>query len=456
MSRLLLSNAYKRKPIPSFKLHHAAKRFASKGTSQDLESSGSPAFQRAVELEKKFGANNYHPIPVVLSRGEGAYVWDVDGRRYFDFLSAYSAVNQGHCHPKIVQTLQEQSKTLTLTSRAFYNDTLGEYCQFVADYFNYPRVLPMNTGVEACYSTLKIARKWGYEVKGIPENQGRLVFAANNFWGRSFGAVSSSTDPVAYNNFGPFLPNMDIVPYDDVQALEQHFAAHADTIAAYMCEPIQGEAGVIIPSETYLQRVRQLCDKYNVLWIADEVQTGLGRTGQRLCVDWQFEINGQKNNGPDLISLGKALSGGVYPVSAALARTDEIMDVLTPGTHGSTYGGNPIACKVAMTALTVLKEEGMIENSRVLGELLLQELQKLAQEFELIECVRGKGLFCAMQIAPNHQVDAWNVCMKLRQNGLLAKPTHDDIIRLSPPLVITEQQIYECVEILRNTLKSLP
>mmetsp|Transcript_47158 Transcript_47158/g.75560 ORF Transcript_47158/g.75560 Transcript_47158/m.75560 type:complete len:444 (-) Transcript_47158:292-1623(-) len=411
--------------------------------------------QTAMDLETKYGAHNYHPIPVVLSRGEGAYVYDVDDQKYYDFLSAYSAVNQGHCHPKIAATLKEQCSKLTLTSRAFYNDSLGEYCQFVSQYFNYPRVLPMNTGVEACYSTLKMARKWGYEIKGIPEDEALIVFPENNFWGRSFGAISASTDPTAYTNFGPFMPGFEWVPYNDAAALEQMLQEKGHLICAFMCEPIQGEAGVLIPDADYLPKVRALCNKYNVLWVADEVQTGLGRTGKRLCVDHHFEINAKQNNGPDIISLGKALSGGVYPVSAAIVRTDEIMDVLTPGTHGSTYGGNPLACKVAMTALTVLEEEGMIENSAKMGEVLLAALQEFKREFEIVEAVRGKGLFCAMEITPNEKLTAWDVCMKLKENGLLAKPTHDHIIRLAPPLILSRAQLDECIEIIRKTLQSV-
>jgi len=406
-----------------------------------------------MELEHKYGAHNYHPIPVVISRGQGVHVWDVDDRQYLDFLSAYSAVNQGHCHPKIVEALKSQCDTLTLTSRAFHNDALGEYCEFMSSYFNYPRTLPMNTGVEACYSTLKIARKWGYEVKGIPSNEGRLVFAKENFWGRSFGAVSSSTDPDAFTNFGPFMPNFDIVPFNDLGALEAHFKVHGDRIAAFMCEPIQGEAGVNIPDPGYLQSVRALCDQHHILWIADEVQTGMGRTGKRLCVDHDFEINDSVNNGPDLISLGKALSGGVFPVSAAVVRSDAIMDVLTPGTHGSTYGGNPLACKVAMTALTVLSEEGMIENSEKMGWMLLKGLEEIEREFEAVKTVRGKGLFCAMEIEERDGVNAWKVCMAMRELGLLAKPTHQHIVRLSPPLVITEEQISKSLEIIRKALK---
>jgi len=340
-----------------------------------------------------------------------------------------------------------------LTSRAFHNDALGEYCEFMSSYFNYPRTLPMNTGVEACYSTLKIARKWGYEVKGIPSNEGRLVFAKENFWGRSFGAVSSSTDPDAFTNFGPFMPNFDIAPFNDLGALEAHFKVHGDRIAAFMCEPIQGEAGVNIPDPGYLQSVRALCDQHHILWIADEVQTGMGRTGKRLCVDHDFEINDSVNNGPDLISLGKALSGGVFPVSAAVVRSDAIMDVLTPGTHGSTYGGNPLACKVAMTALTVLSEEGMIENSEKMGWMLLKGLEEIEREFEAVKTVRGKGLFCAMEIEERDGVNAWKVCMAMRELGLLAKPTHQHIVRLSPPLVITEEQISESLEIIRKALK---
>eukprot|EP01083_Nonionella_stella_P201924 738198_1 len=397
--------------------------------------------KRAMDLESKFGAHNYHPIPVVISRGSGVYVWDVDDKKYFDFLSAYSALNQGHCHPKILETLKSQCDTLTLTSRAFYNDSLGEYCEFMSNYFNYPRILPMNTGVEGCYTTLKIARKWGYHIKNIPPNQGRLVFARENFWGRSFGAISASTDPDAYDGYGPYMPNFDIVPYNDIDALQKLFEEKGEYIAAYMCEPLQGEAGVIIPDKGYLKSVRNLCDNYNILWIADEVQTGMGRTGKRLCVDHDFEINAEKNNGPDLISLGKALSGGVLPVSAAIARTDEIMDVIAPGTHGSTYGGNPLACKVAMTALNVLKDEGMIENSEKMGKVLLKGLDEMRNEFDIVKLVRGKGLFCAMEIVSDGDINAWNVCMKMKDKGLLAKPTHDNIVRLAPPLIINEMQL---------------
>ena len=416
---------------------------------------GSIKSQHAIDLENKYGANNYHPIPVVISKGEGIYVYDVDNKKYFDFLSAYSAINQGHCHPKIIKSLIDQSCKLTLTSRAFHNDLLGEYCEFMSNYFNYPRILPMNTGVEACYSALKIARKWGYEIKGIPTNEGRLVFAANNFWGRSFGAISSSTDPDAYTNYGPFMPNFDIIPYNDINALENLFKEKGQYIAAYMCEPIQGEAGVIIPDNNYLKQVRILCNKYNILWIADEVQTGIGRTGKRLCVDHDFNINENENNGPDLISLGKALSGGILPVSATIVRTNEIMNVLKPGTHGSTYGGNPLACKIAITSLNVLKDEGMIQNSHNMGNILLNGLIEFEKEFTLIKTVRGKGLFCAMEIEPNHDINAWNVCMKLKDNGLLAKPTHDNIIRLAPPLIINQQELEECLTIIRNTLKSV-
>lgn len=359
------------------------------------------------------------------------------------FVLHYNTQNNHRFH--------KQSNNLTLTSRAFHNNVLGEYCEYVCNFFNYKRLLPMNTGVEACESACKIARKWAYNIKGVPENKAIMVFAANNFWGRSFAAVSASTDPSAFTGYGPFMPGFEIVEYNNISQLESLFAEKHSQIAAFMCEPIQGEAGVIIPDDDYLTAVRALCTKYNILWIADEVQTGLGRCGLRLCIDWHF----MKNNGPDIIALGKALSGGLMPISCVLTKTDEIMDVLTPGTHGSTYGGNPLACKVAMTALQVLDDENMCENSQAMGGILLEGLREIEVEFDMVSNTRGKGLFCAMEIETNEKMNAnaWDICLGLKNNGLLAKPTHEHIIRLSPPLIINKLQIEESLEIIRTTLK---
>lgn len=394
-----------------------------------------------IAREAKFGAHNYHPLPVAISRAQGVFMWDVEGKKYYDFLSAYSAVNQGHSHPRILAALQDQASVLTLTSRAFYNNVLGEYEEFVTSLFGYDKLLPMNTGVEAGETACKISRKWGYEVKGIPPNQAKIVFARNNFWGRTLSAISSSTDPTAYGGFGPYMPGFSLIPYDDLKALEE--AISDPTVAAFMVEPIQGEAGVVVPQDGYLRGIRELCDRHNVLWIADEVQTGLARTGKRLAVDHE----GVK---PDLLLLGKALSGGVYPVSAVLAN-DPVMMVIRPGEHGSTYGGNPLACKVGMAALRVMEEEKLAENAERMGQVLRAELNTLPKE--VVSIVRGKGLLNAIVI--NKKFDAWEVCLRLKENGLLAKPTHGDIIRFAPPLTITEEQIEECVHIIQKTVESL-
>lgn len=398
--------------------------------------------EELMSLEDKYGAHNYHPLPVVLERGEGVFVWDVEGKRYYDFLSAYSAVNQGHCHPKIIKALTDQASKLTLTSRAFYNDSLGEYEKFITNFFGYDKVLPMNTGVEAVETAVKLARRWGYAVKGIPDNQAKIVFVEGNFHGRTISSISASTDPSSYGGFGPLVPGYVIVPYNNLQALENAFADK--NVAGFVFEPIQGEAGVVVPDEGYLKGIRSLCDKYNVLMVADEVQSGLGRTGKMLACD-------HESVRPDIVILGKALSGGVLPVSAVLA-DDEIMLTIKPGEHGSTYGGNPLACKVAIEALNVLKEEKLSENSLRLGELLRAELRKISSD--RISLIRGKGLFTAMVIKEKDGISAWEVCMKLKENGLLAKPTHGDIIRFAPPLVMNEGQIMECVDIIKRTVLS--
>lgn len=398
--------------------------------------------EELMSLEDKYGAHNYHPLPVVLERGEGVFVWDVEGKRYYDFLSAYSAVNQGHCHPRIIKALTDQASKLTLTSRAFYNDSLGEYEKFITNFFGYDKVLPMNTGVEAVETAVKLARRWGYAVKGIPDNQAKILFVEGNFHGRTISSISASTDPSSYGGFGPLVPGYVIVPYNNLQALENAFTDK--NVAGFVFEPIQGEAGVVVPDEGYLKGIRALCDKYNVLMVADEVQSGLGRTGKMLACD-------HESVRPDIVILGKALSGGVLPVSAVLA-DDEIMLTIKPGEHGSTYGGNPLACKVAIEALNVLKEEKLSENSLRLGEMLRAELRKISSD--RISLIRGKGLFTAMVIKEKDGISAWEVCMKLKENGLLAKPTHGDIIRFAPPLVMNEVQIMECVEIIKRTVLS--
>lgn len=396
--------------------------------------------QLAMELEDRHGAHNYHPLPVVLSRAEGIYMWNPEGERFIDCLSAYSAVNQGHCHPRLVKALTEQASRLTLTSRAFFSDALGEYAKFITDYFGYQRVLPMNTGVEGGETALKLARRWGYLHKGIPDGQARIVFVEGNFWGRTLTAVSSSTDPTCRDGFGPYMPGLDIVPYDDVPALEE--ALSDPRVAAFMVEPIQGEAGVRVPSEGYLREVRRVCSDNRVLFIADEIQTGLCRTGRMLACDHE----GVK---PDILILGKALSGGMLPVSAVLTN-DEIMLGIKPGEHGSTYGGNPLACRVATEALLILKDEKLDENAERLGKVFRDELRAaLTQPW--IKEVRGKGLLNAVEVRADGGVDALEVCLKLKESGLLAKPTHETTIRFAPPLVITEPQLREVVEIITRT-----
>jgi ornithine--oxo-acid transaminase len=396
-----------------------------------------------LELEKKYGAHNYHPIPVVLERGEGAYVWDIDGKRYYDFLSGYSAVNQGHCHPKIVQSFIEQSQKLTLTSRAFYNDLLGEYGKFITSLFGYDKVLPMNTGVEAVETAIKLCRKWAYEVKGIKEGNAKIIVCDGNFHGRTSTVISFSNDPLARKNFGPYMPGFVSIPYNDITALEK--VLNDKDVAGFLVEPIQGEAGVLVPDDGYLSKTKQLCEEANVLFIADEIQTGLARTGKMLACD-------HENVRPDILILGKALSGGMMPVSAVLA-DDEIMMTLKPGEHGSTYGGNPIACKVAITSLQVLKDEKMAENAAVMGKLLREELQKINSLH--VAMVRGKGLLNAIVIDHRSNDAAWELCLALKENGLLAKPTHGDKIRFAPPLIINKEQILECAEIIRKSLSVL-
>jgi ornithine--oxo-acid transaminase len=396
-----------------------------------------------LQLEEQFGAHNYHPLPVVLERGEGVFLYDVDGKRYYDFLSGYSAVNQGHCHPKIIQALVAQAQKLTLTSRAFHSNLLGTYAQFITQYFGYDKVLPMNTGVEGGETAIKLARRWAYEKKGVPENQAKIIFAEGNFWGRTLAAISSSTDPSSYKGFGPYMPGFALVPYNNLPELEQ--ALQDPNVAAFMVEPIQGEAGVVIPDEGYLTAVRALCTKYNVLFIADEIQTGLARTGKMLACD-------HENVRPDILILGKALSGGTMPVAAILADDDIMLNIL-PGEHGSTYGGNPLACAVAIAALEVLKEEQLANNAEVMGQLLRSELAKLQSPF--ITTIRGKGLLNAIVIKHSNPDASWDLCLALKERGLLAKPTHGDKIRFAPPLTITEAQILECVAIIGQALATL-
>jgi ornithine--oxo-acid transaminase len=399
------------------------------------------AFSEAISLEEKYGAHNYHPLPVVLERGEGVFVWDVEGKRYYDFLSAYSAVNQGHCHPKIVSALVLQAQKLTLTSRAFYNDTLGLYEKFVTEYFGYDKVLPMNTGAEGVETALKLCRKWAYEKKGIKENKAKIIVCEGNFHGRTIAIISASTDPESRKNFGPFTPGFITIPYNNIEKLEE--ALKDPDVAGFLVEPIQGEAGVFVPDEGYLSKASVLCKKNNVLFIGDEIQTGIARTGKLLACDYE-------NVRPDILILGKALSGGFLPVSAVLA-DDEIMLCIKPGEHGSTFGGNPLAAKVAIAALQVITDERLAENAMKLGELLRAELKKIKSE--MLTIVRGKGLLNAIVIKPKDGKTAWDVCLALKENGLLAKPTHGDIIRFAPPLVITEAQIHECIEIIKKTLE---
>ena len=396
-----------------------------------------------IALEDQFGAHNYHPVPVVLEKGEGIFLYDVDGKRYFDFLSGYSAVNQGHCHPVIIKALTDQAQKLTLTSRAFYNNLLGEYEKYITEYFGYDKVLPMNTGVEGGETAIKLARRWGYAVKGIPENQAKVIFAEGNFWGRTLAAISSSTDPSSFKGFGPYMPGFGLVPYNDLAALEN--VLKDPNVAAFMVEPIQGEAGVVIPTDGYLKGARALCDKYNVLFIADEIQTGLARTGTLLACD-------HENVRPDILILGKALSGGTIPVAAVLA-DDVIMLQIKPGEHGSTYGGNPLACAVAMKALEVIKSEKLVENSYKMGIILREELAKLNSPF--IASIRGRGLLNAIVIKHENPEAAWDLCLHLKELGILAKPTHGDKIRFAPPLIITEAQIKEAVELIGKGLEQL-
>lgn len=399
--------------------------------------------EELMQLEDRYGAHNYHPLPVVLAKGEGVYVWDVEGKRYFDFLSAYSAVNQGHCHPKIVKALTDQAQTLTLTSRAFYNDTLGVYEKFVTEYFGFDKVLPMNTGAEAVETAIKIARKWGYEKKGVAENQAQIIVCEQNFHGRTTTIISFSSDPDANTNFGPFTPGFIRIPYNDLDALAE--AAKLPNVIGFLVEPIQGEAGVYVPNDGYLAGAKEICSKNHILFIADEVQTGIARTGKLLAVD-------HENVKPDILILGKAISGGVYPVSAVFA-DDEIMMVIKPGQHGSTFGGNPLAAKVAVAALEVVRDENLAENSERLGKLFRAEMNRIIENTDLILKVRGKGLLNAIIVNDTEQSKtAWNLCVELKNNGLLAKPTHGNIIRFAPPLVMTEDQLMECVGIIEKTV----
>ncbi|MDC1371256.1 ornithine--oxo-acid transaminase [Flavobacteriaceae bacterium] len=400
--------------------------------------------EKAIEIENEFGAHNYHPLPVVLNKGEGVYVWDLEGKKYYDFLSAYSAVNQGHCHPKIIQALVDQSSKLTLTSRAFHNNVLGQYEKFITSFFGYDKVLPMNTGVEGGETAVKLARKWGYEVKKIPKDRAKIIFVEGNFWGRTLGAISSSTDPSSTTGFGPFMPGYEIIPYNDIDALK---ASLSDpNVAAFMVEPIQGEAGVVVPDDDYLISAYNLCKENNVLFIADEVQTGIGRTGKMLCCDH----HGFK---PDILILGKALSGGVFPVSAILS-SNEIMLTIKPGEHGSTFGGNPLGCKVAMAALEVVRDEELVKNAEYLGSIFRDHINKYIETSNIAKLVRGKGLLNAIVINDSEDSDtALNICKSMSSKGLLAKPTHGNIIRFAPPLVINEDQLLSALSIIKETLK---
>ena len=396
-----------------------------------------------IDLELEYGAHNYHPIPVVLSKGNGIYVWDVEGNRYYDFLSAYSAVNQGHCNERILDSLTSQAHKLTLTSRAFHNNILGEYEKYITKLFGFDKVLPMNTGVEGGETANKLARKWGYIKKGIKENKARIIFARGNFWGRTLAAISSSDDPSSYKGFGPYMPGYDLIAYNDLNALENELKD--PNVCAFMVEPIQGEAGVIVPDSGYLSSVRKICDKYNVLFIADEVQTGIGRTGRLLACD-------HENVKPDILILGKALSGGVYPVSAVLCN-DDVMLCIQPGEHGSTFGGNPLACAVAKTALEVVIDENLSDNANLMGNIFREELNKLNSS--IIKEIRGKGLLNAIEIKKTSSISAWEICMLLKNKGLLAKPTHGNIIRFAPPLIINKKEILECTSIITDVFKSV-
>ena len=412
--------------------------------------------KEAIALEEKYGAQNYHPLPVVLSKGEGVHVWDVEGNKYYDFLSAYSAVNQGHCHPKIINALKSQAEKLTLTSRAFYNDMLGKYEKYITEYFGFDKVLPMNTGAEAVETAIKLARKWGYEKKGIHANQAKIVVCQNNFHGRTITIISASNDPVATENFGPFTPGIVSIRYNDIYALQE--VLEDENVAAFLVEPIQGEAGVYVPDEGYLKQAFDLCKSKNVLFIADEVQTGIARTGRLLascgnCSCSDKSCSGTPDVKPDILILGKAISGGVFPVSAVLANK-EVMEVIRPGNHGSTFGGNPLACAVAIAALEVVKEEKLAENAFKMGELFRSEMEKLIDQIDLVRLVRGKGLLNAIVINDDEDSStAWDICMALKENGLLAKPTHGNIIRFAPPLVITKDELLDCVSIISKTIK---
>lgn len=400
---------------------------------------------QAIDLENEYGAHNYHPLPVVLSKGEGVYVWDPEGNKYYDFLSAYSAVNQGHCHPRIINTLKEQSEKLTLVSRAFHSDQLGQYEKFMHDLFGYDKLLPMNTGAEGVETAIKLCRKWSYEKKNLTPEQATIIVAKGNFHGRTTSIISFSNDPVARKNFGPYTPGFVSIPYNDLDALET--ALQEKDVAGFMVEPIQGEAGVVVPDEGYLKKAAELCEKYDTLFIADEIQTGIARTGKMLCVDHE-EVR------PDIVILGKALSGGAYPVSAVLA-DDEVMECLRPGEHGSTYGGNPLACAVTMEALKVVQDEELANNADRLGQIFRDEMNKLVEESELVNLVRGKGLLNAIVVNDSEESEtAWNICLKLKENGLLAKPTHGNIIRFAPPLVMTEEQLQDCISIIKDTIHS--
>ena len=412
--------------------------------------------KEAIALEEMYGAQNYHPLPVVLSKGEGVFVWDVEGKKYYDFLSAYSAVNQGHCHPKIINALKSQAENLTLTSRAFYNDMLGRYEKYITEYFGFDKVLPMNTGAEAVETAIKLARKWGYEKKGIHANQAKIVVCQNNFHGRTITIISASNDPLATENFGPFTPGIVSIRYNDIYALQE--ALEDENVAAFLVEPIQGEAGVYVPDDKYISEAYKICKTKNVLFIADEVQTGIARTGRLLatcgnCTCADKNCSGKPEVKPDILILGKAISGGVFPVSAVLADND-IMEVIRPGNHGSTFGGNPLACAVAIAALEVVKEEHLAENAYTLGKLFRSEIQKLIDKTDLINMVRGKGLLNAIVINDTEDSStAWDICMLLKENGLLAKPTHGNIIRFAPPLVMTKDELLDCISIISKTIK---
>ena len=399
--------------------------------------------QTYIDLENNYGARNYHPLPVVLEKGKGIFVWDVEGNKYYDFLSAYSAVNQGHCHPKIIDELVNQSSKLTLTSRAFHNNVLGEYEKFITDYFGYEKILPMNTGVEGGETAIKLARKWSYLVKGIEKNKAKIIFVSGNFWGRTLAAISSSDDPLSTNGFGPFMPGYEIIKYNDLQSLER--SLQDPNVGAFMVEPIQGEAGVVVPDDNYLSEAYKLCKKSNVLFIADEVQTGIGRTGKLLCCD-------HHGFRPDILILGKAISGGVFPVSAVLS-SSEIMDTIKPGEHGSTFGGNPLACKVAMAALKVIKDEDLCKNAQLMGNHFRDQLNLHFNKSKTVKLVRGKGLLNAIVINDDENSDtAWNICLKLMKNGLLAKPTHGNIIRFAPPLTISKNEMEVAIKIIVQTI----